>query len=124
MAEDTIFDYDNRGGFGGNGFDAQKNGSKFFKAGADRDELKKALAIDVRPVNPLRDMEYAKMQSIVERSKQLLATVTRRESSSTLACGHFAQFTKAVKAGCTTPFANIADKFGKLNETYLCSLDD
>ena len=123
-AQSCIFDLDNRGGLGGNGFDAQKNGSTFFRFGADRDELKKALSIELCPVQPLRDMEYEKMEIIVARSRELLAPVTRREEDSTLACGHFAQFAKAVDHGCKAVFPNIADRFGRLNKAHLSSVDD
>ena len=95
-ARSCIFDLDNRGGLGGNGYDAHKNGSQFFKTGADKDELKKALSIEICPIEPLRSLEYEKMERIVARSKGVLAPVTRREADSTLACGHFSQFTKAI----------------------------
>ena len=123
-AESCIFDLDNRGGLGGNGFDAQKNGSTFFRFGADRDELKKALSIELCPVQPLRDMEYEKMEAIVSRSKDLLAPVTRREENNTLACGHFAQFAKAVTHGSKALFPNIADRFGRLSKAHLSSVDE
>jgi hypothetical protein len=123
-ADSCIFDLDNRGGLGGNGFDAQKNGSTFFRFGADRDELKKALSIELCPVQPLRDMEYKKMEMIVARSQELLAPVSWREEDSTLACGHFAQFAKAVGHGCKAVFPNLADRFGRLNKAHLSSVDD
>ena len=122
-ASSCIFDMDNRGGLGGNGHDAHKNGSQFFKTGADRDELKKALSIELCPIEPLRSLEFEKMERIVARSNGLLAPVSRREEDSTLACGHFAQFAKAVEHGCSTPFKNLQDRFGKLSKTHLSSLD-
>jgi hypothetical protein len=88
---------------GGNGYDAQKNGNTFMAFGADPDELKKALAIQVCPINPVRELEYAKMEGIVHLSDGLLAKVSHRVDRSTLACGHFGQFIKAVKGGCTPP---------------------
>ena len=122
-ASSCIFDMDNRGGLGGNGYDAQKNGSQFFKTGADRDELTKALSIELCPIEPLRSLEYEKMERIVARSNNLLAPVSRREENNTLACGHFAQFTKAVEHGCPTPFKNLQDRHGKLSQAHLSSLD-
>ena len=122
-AQSCIFDLDNRGGLGGNGFDAQKNGSTFFRFGADRDELKKALSIELCPVQPLRVVEYEKMEMIPSRAKDLLAPVSRREEDSTLACGHFAQFAKAVIHGSKAVFPNISDRFGRLSKAHLSSVD-
>ena len=124
QAEDCIFDFDNRDRMGGNGYDAHKNGNIFMSFGADPDELKKALAIQVCPFNPVRELEYAKMEGIVRLSDGLLANVSHREDSSTLACGHFAQFIKAVKAGCKTPFDKLQDSDGNLNMSTLSARDD
>lgn len=64
------------------------------------------------------------MEGIVRLSDGLLANVSHREDSSTLACGHFAQFIKAVKAGCKTPFDKLQDSDGNLNMSTLSARDD
>jgi hypothetical protein len=43
--------------------------------------------------------------------------------NSTLACGHFAQFAKAVIHGIKAVFPNISDRFGRLNKAHLSSVD-
>jgi len=50
--------------------------------------------------------------------------VSRREEDSTLACGHFAQFAKAVIHGSKAVFPNISDRFGCLNKAHLSSVDE
>ena len=63
------------------------------------------------------------MEMIFSRAKDLLAPVSRREEDSTLACGHFAQFAKAVIHGSKAVFPNISDRFGRLNKAHLSSVD-
>ena len=53
-ADDCIVHTDNRGGLGLNAYDAHRNGDTALLAGADPQELAKALSIELCPIEPLK----------------------------------------------------------------------
>ena len=63
------------------------------------------------------------MKRIVDRSNGMLAPVKGTERLATLACGHWAQFVKAVRHGCVTPCSRLQDRDGRLNQQALSQRD-
>ena len=98
VAEDMIFDYTNRGGLGGNAYDAHRNAELILANGADPQELAKATSMEVCPIGPLQEQQSEFMRRLVRRSQGLFADVKGTETSGTLVCGHFSQVVKACKA--------------------------
>jgi hypothetical protein len=64
------------------------------------------------------------MEGIVHLSDGLLANVSHREDSSTLACGHFAQLSRPSKRGVKPPFDKLKDSDGNLNAGTLSTRGD
>ena len=83
-------------------------------AGVDLNELGKANCFELCPLEPTKSMQIAWNARLVKNSKGLLAELNGSESVMSVGTGHFTAGCRAVKAGCRTPFPQLADANGCL----------
>lgn len=113
----------NRGQLGLNAHTAHRCGSRILSVGCDRDELEKAVSIEMQPDPLQREAQIRFNQALVDRSHRLLAPVNGSERYLSLGGGHAVAFARAVLAGCPTPQADLKDTDGHLNEKTLTAKD-
>lgn len=114
---------DNRSKLGVNAFNAHRVGAYIKRVGADPQELKKATAFELCPLEPKRSQQIEFNRVLVDRSSGMLAPLSGGERYLSVGCGHTGQFAKAAGASCPTPQSSIADASGCLNVQHL-SKDD
>ena len=113
----------NRGQLGLNPHTAHRTGSRILSVGCDRDELEKAVCIEMQPGPQQRAEQLAFNQALVDRSQGLLAPINGSERLLSLGGGHAVAFARAVVAGCTTAQADLKDTNGHLNSKTLGAKD-
>ena len=110
---------DNRSKLGVNAFNVHRVGRYIKRVGADLNELRKATAFELCPIDPKRSVQLDFNQQLVDKSAGMLAPLSGGERYLSVACGHTAQFAKATAASCRTPQTEIADTAGNLNVQHL-----
>lgn len=104
----------NRGKLGLNGYNVHRNGREVDRVGVDMKELSKAMAFEMCPLDPMKSFQHAFNARLVQTSKGLLAPFKGTESKLSVGTGHWTGWVRAVKAGCRTPFKDLAGHDGRL----------
>ena len=68
----------------------------------------------MQPFGPMKAEQIAFNERVSEQAKGLLAPLSGRECTLSIGCGHFAGWVRAIKAGCRTPYKELADDHGNL----------
>lgn len=105
----------NRGKLGLNGYNVHKNIHQVDQAGVDINELGKAHAFELCPIDPLKSQQLAFNSRLVDISKGLLAPLKGTESKLSVGTGHFTAGARAIKAGCKTCIPSLKDSNGQLS---------
>ena len=114
---------ENRSKLGVNAFNAHRIGAYIKRVGADLQELKKATAFELCPVDPHKSRQLEFNKNLVARSAGMLASLSGGERYLTVGCGHTGQVCKAIDAGCKTPQPTLADASGHMNSQALTKDD-
>ena len=113
----------NRGQLGLNGFNVHRNGREIDLVGVDLNELKKSACFELCPLEPQKSFQIKFNQSLVDKAKGLIAPLNGREDKLSVGTGHYTAWCRAIKAGCRTPFKELADSMGKLSGDRFRSKD-
>ena len=104
----------NRAGFMLNGFNAQANGVKVKRIGANREELHGAVVIELSPFPSERNLQIASNDKVAGASKELIAPPNGQETHMSIGTGHMVCFCRGALHGCKTPFKEIQDDQGRI----------
>ena len=105
----------NRGTFGLNGWNCHRNGNEIDKVGTDLNMLNMAMCFQICPLDPKKSEILAFNRKVIKQSKGLLAELTGDESHISVGTSHFNGWTRAINAGCRTPFKHLQDQDGRLS---------
>ena len=100
----------NRAGFMLNAFNAQANGSKVKRIGANRDELHGAVVIELMPTPAEKKLQIDANVKIAAASKGMIAQPTGQERYMSIGTGHMVSFCRAANHGCVTPFKDLRNE--------------
>ena len=109
----------NRAGFMLNGFNAQANGVKVKRIGANREELHGAVVIELSPFPSERNLQIVSNEKVAGASKELIAPPSGQETHMSIGTGHMVCFCRAALHGCKTPFKEIQDDQGRISVEIL-----
>jgi hypothetical protein len=110
----------NRGGLGLNGEDSDIKLAGVHKIGFDPDEVKKAVCIELCPLEPKRGEQLKWNAKQAEGSRGLIPPVVGNELVLSLGCGHFSNGLRNANAGGKTLQEDIADAHGNIDRERLC----
>ncbi len=110
----------NRGGLLISWHNAHRNGANIFDVGADKSVLMNAYALEMSNDPKEKARQVAVNESVIKRSKGLLAQPTSYERYITIGCGHTVAFCRAAAAGCSTSQKTIQDDMGKTDLQKIC----
>ena len=123
LVEKVMVHPTNRGGLGVNAYNCHKNGYAVDKAGCDLMMLNKTTVFELCPLDPQKSFQKEFNLKLVENSKGLLAPINGTEEWLSVGCGHWIQWCRAIKAGCRTPFKEMANSEGKLSQDRFAQKD-
>ena len=102
-----------------NGFNAQANGVKVKRIGANREELHGAVVIELSHFPNERSLQIVSNQKVAVASKDLIAPPNGQETHMSIGTGHMVCFCRAALHGCKTPFKEIQDDQGRISVEVL-----
>ena len=99
----------NRAGLMLNGFNAHRNAANVMHIGADRDQLKGAIAFETSPFPIERQHQLEANIKIAKNSKGLIAMPGGDERFMSVGTGHMVCFCRAANGGCITQIVKLQD---------------
>ena len=110
---------DNRAGMGIDAFGAHETLAVIHETGADSDQLIKATAIEMSPLEADITNAMSFNQGLIKEADGMLSDILGSERYLTISCSHFTQPLRAAKAACRTPVKSIKDANGRLSVEML-----
>ena len=94
-------------------------GEIIYKIGADRKQLSSSVCVELAPSGPTRVANITANETLIKKSKGLLAPLNGEEWGLTLGCGHTAAFCKVAPLKGPTPKKGLQDELGNVDYVKL-----
>ena len=96
-----------------------EKGEIIYKIGADRKQLSSSVCVELAPSGPTRVANITANETLIKKSKGLLAPLNGEEWGLTLGCGHTAAFCKVAPLKSHTPKKGLQDELGNIDYVKL-----